>query len=225
MPVHITGSFPFPLHRALREKKYAQMFVEEGIFLFHPLAYYNRIEDINRKDKDEGEGRVVIEKSRPVLTLDQKSGKILSQKDEVGPVYFGTSSINPRYILCFSGPQVDIKYLSHKYGRYIISLSHPTKFVNEVAAYLENRLDLPKVMWLDCIQVRYDKDLLVSELPEPASEERIAMSYGQKGPIFSRECEYRLVLTLPFTGNKSPQEVRVELNKKLDYAEIIKDTK
>jgi len=53
MPVHITGSFPSPLHRALPEKKYAQMFVEQGIFQFRPLAYYNRIEDINRKDKDE----------------------------------------------------------------------------------------------------------------------------------------------------------------------------
>ena len=45
------------------------------------------------------------------------------------------------------------------------------------------------------------------------------MSYGQKDPKFSNDCEYRLVLTLPLT-TIPPIEIKIELQKKLEYAEI-----
>jgi len=222
MSVHIIGSFPSPLYRAFNKEEYAQRFVEQGIFQLRPLPYYCKIEDANRKDKDEGEGRVVISMDRPVLTLDQKSGKILSQTNEFGPVYFGTSSINPRYIQCFSGPQVNLEYLACQYGQHIVRINQPITLVDDVAAHLEQRLDLPSEMWVDCIQVRYDKDQSVSELPEPASQERIRMSYGQKDPRFSKDCEYRLVLTLPISISSCPVEIEVKLQKKLEYTEILR---
>jgi hypothetical protein len=221
MSVHIIGSFPHALYKGCDKEEYANLFLERGSFIMRPLSFFHEIEDTQRKDKGEGEGRVVIHMNRPVLTLDQKSGKTLSKTNEFGPVFFGTDSINPRYILCFSGPQVDVKHLASQYGGYVVCLSQPDKLVCDIASYLEQCPNMPDTMWLKCIQVRYDKDQLVSTLPEPASEERSEMSYRQKNPKFSSDYEYRLVLTLPLTANSLPPEIRVELHKRLGYAETV----
>ena len=97
----------------------------------------------------------------------------------------------------------------------------PYRLVCDVASYLEKCPRLPSEMWLKCVRVRYDKGQYVSELPEPDSEEMTSMSYGQKDPKSSGDCEYRLILTLPFTGNSSPPKIGVKLHKRLEYAEII----
>ncbi|MFH1032717.1 MAG: hypothetical protein V1767_09175 [Chloroflexota bacterium] len=185
----------------------------------HDLNFYHSIEDQNRKDKNEGEGKAVIFTNRPVLQLDKKSGKILSRTNEFGPVYFGTSSINPRYTLCFSGPEVNMKYLANHYG-YVIRIRQPDKLVYEIASYLKQYSNMPYTMWLECVQVKYDKGQQMSKLPPPASEERSKMSYGHKDPKFSNDCEYRLVLTLPLIKN-SPKEINIELRKELEYAEMV----
>ena len=65
--------------------EYARNFVEHGIFRLCPLSYYTKIESESRKDKGEGEGIVVVNMNRPVLTLDKKSRKILSQKMRLVP--------------------------------------------------------------------------------------------------------------------------------------------
>jgi len=163
-----------------------------------PLCYYRKIEDARRRDAGEGEGRVVYGTGR-----------------------FWTTSPNPHYILCFSGPHVDVGYLATKYYPYVIRLSQPNEFVRDAAAYLEKDADLADEMWLKCVQVRYDRDQPVESIPEPASEERTSMSYGQKAPRDSADCEYRLVLTLPMTSSWLPPEIGVELHKRLEYAEMV----
>ena len=220
--VHIIGKFPSPLYRAFDEKEYASSFIEQGIFQMLPLQHYCAIEDSNRIDRDEGSGKVVINEYRPVITLDPKSGKILSQTSDYGPVYFHTGSINPRYILCFSGPQVDIKHLARQYGRYVIRIKRPATLVSDVASFLERCQNLPSTNWLYCVKVRYDKGESVTELPEPASEERASMSYSQKDSRFSNDSEYRLVSTLTLTGDAPPSKIEVNLHKRLEYVELVR---
>ena len=220
MSLHVVGSFPSPLYKGFQKRKHARLFLEQGSFIMHSLSYYCGIEDPNRADKSEGEGKAVVLMNRPVLQLGQKSGKTLSSTSEFGPVYYGTTSINPRYILCFSGPEVDIEYLASQYGRYVLRLNQPDELVRDITSYLEKHPNMPDTMWLDCIQVRYDKGQLMSELPQPASEERLRMSYGQKDPKFSNDCEYRFVLTLPVPAN-SLEEIEIELQKKLEYGEMV----
>jgi len=219
--VHINGSFPCPLYRAFDKEEYACSFVEQGIFQLRLLSRYCAIEDEIRKDRDEGVGRLVINTNRPVVTIDKNSGDILSQTDEYGPVYFSTSAINHRYILCFSGPEVDLEYLASQYGKYVVCLNQPNELVSDIAHYLEQNPIVLGDTWLDCVQVRYDKGLLISELPEPASEERLSLSYAQKAPEFNRDCEYRLVLTPSFAGNSPKAEIKFELHKRLECAEIL----
>ncbi len=188
--------------------------------MMRSLSYYHGIEDQNRRDKSEGEGKSVIFMNRPVLQLDKETKKILSQTEEYGPVYFGTLSTNPRYILCLSGPEVNMKYLASQYGGCVVRLDQPNKLVCDIASYLKQYPNMPDTMWLDCIQVRYDKGQQINELPQLASEERLRMSYGQKDPTFSNDCEYRLVLTLPPT-TIPPIAINIELQKKLEYAKML----
>lgn len=181
-----------------------------------PLSYYREIEDSVRKDKDEGEGRVKVIRPRPVIHLDRKS-----VTQETGEVFFGTASINPAYILSFSGPHVDLNYLLAKGYRYVLRIDQPNTLVSEIGTCLERYPNMPDTMWLHCIQVRYDKDQLVEELPEPGSEERSMMSYGQKADRFHRDCEQRVVLRLPLSSDP-PKEIKVELQKRLEYVDIVR---
>lgn len=220
--IHIDGSFPSLLYRAFDKEEYAHSFVEQGIFQMRLLSEYCKFEDDNRKDKDEGEGKAVIEMYRPVVTFDKISMGFISQTDEYGPVNFGTGSINPNYILCFSGPQVDLKLLASKFGRYVVCIKQPNIFVSDIANYLEQYPIKPGVMRLDCVQVGYDKGLSVNTLPDPASMEMTRMSYGQKYPKDSEECEYRLVLVMQINGNTPKPEIMIKFHKRLAYAEFCK---
>ena len=225
MSVHIIGSFPRPLYKGFDKEEYANLFLEQGSFIMRPLSFFREIEDTQRKDKDEdeGEGRVVIFTDRPVLSFDQKSGKILSKTNEFGPVNFTTTSINPRYIFCFHGPRVDLKYITCRYQR-VLRIGQPNTLVRKIASCLGQYPNLPNEMWLECVQVRYDKNQSVRKLPEPAGKERAIMSYGQKEPKFSSDCEYRLALTLPLTTTSPPTIIIVELHKRLGCAEILATT-
>lgn len=221
MKVYVEGSFPSPFYRAFNEEKYARSFVEKGIFRMRRLKYYREIEDRRREDRGEGEGFVVFSMERPVYTLDQSSQKVISKRMQFGPVNRGILDAGLSYILCFSGPQVDIKHLACQYGRYVVRVDQPEALVCDISSYLEQYSNVGKNMWLDCVQVRYDKGQTVSALPDPVSHEWVRMSYGQKDPKFSSDCEYRLVLTLPFTVTRRPREIKGELNKRLEYAEIL----
>ncbi len=183
------------------------------------LSYYRGIEDQNRKDKSEGKGRAVGYSNRPVITFDQKSERFLGRTNEFGPVYVSVSS-PPPYILCFSGPQVDLSHLASQYGGYVVCIRQPSKLVCDIASYLEQSPELSSEMLLECIKVRYNRGQYIGKLPKPANHEFAMMSFGQKDPKFSSDCEYRLVLTLPLTTSP-PIEIKIELQKKLEYAEMV----
>jgi len=218
--VFVIGSFPSPLYKAFTEEDHARDFLERGILIMRPLIYFSETEDLKRKDKDEGEGRVKVVKPRPVVDLDPGSGQILSVRQVTGEVFFGTASTNPCYLYCFSGPQVDVDYLARKYGRYVLRVNQPDKLVSEIGSCLERYPDMPSTMWLHCIPVRYDKGQLVGELPEPGSEERLLMSCGQKADRDRHDCEYRLALRLPVPSSP-PKEIRVELRKRLENVDAV----
>jgi len=177
------------------------------------------MEDENRRDKDEGEARLELNGDRPVLTIEPASGQVLSKTMEYGRIQWGRSLSGPCYVLCFSGPAVDIKYLGQKYGRHIVRINKPDLLVNDIASYLEQYANLPYGKRLDCVQVRYNKDLPAPS--EPTDEEKEVLSYGQKAPKDSNDHEYRIVLMLPFTGYDPPEMINVQLHKKLQYAEIL----
>ena len=220
MNVYVTGSFPAPLFRALKEEQYARDFVEQGKFRLCCLDYYHKIEDEKKRDKSEGEGSFEILGPRPVVTIDQETMEVVSEKTEVGSIYRGIITVSPCYILCFSGPKVDIDYLREKHGQHVVRVNQPDLLVQDIKAYLEHGFALSNTMQLECVEVRYDKDQLLES--EPTEGEKDQLSYGQKYPCDAMDFEYRIVcaLTLPWVENL-PSQIDIELRKKLGYAEII----
>ena len=216
MSVRIIDSFPSPLYRAFDEEEYAQSFVEQGIFRLRSLLDYRTIENANRKDNNEGIGRAVVYGNRPVINLDNKS-----QTNEFGPIHISGVSGNSHYILCFSGPQVDRRRLASKYGEHVICISQPNTLVHDIASYLEQSPELHcDAMWLECVEVRYDKGQSIGKLSDLDIHELVTMPFGQKGSWDSSDCEYRLVLTL-LTIDSPPKEIRVKLCRRLEYAEFL----
>jgi hypothetical protein len=108
-------------------------------------------------------------------------------KIERGRVFSGYTTINPCYILCFHGPKVDLEYIRVRY-QYVVRLNQPNTLVKDIAGYLKNNSKIPNTGWLECIQISYDKDQLKEKEPDPASEEGLTMSYGQKDQRFSLDC-------------------------------------
>jgi hypothetical protein len=221
MSCYIQGSFDFPLYKGFKEKTHAESFISQGTIYLRPLSYYRTIEDQLRRDKDEGEGKLTALKSRPVISIDKESGKRTDTKQEIGPVYFSTSSINPRYILCFSGPDVNLEFLAFKYGNHILRINQPRSLVNDIVSYMEQHLTLYETIWLKCLKVRYDKGQMVEDFPEPASEERAELSYCQKSRESQEELESRLVVTISVGYDRYPTFIPIKLNKKLDYVEWV----
>ena len=222
MTIQISGSFPHPLYRGFDQEKHARSFLEEGSFFMRHLICYQNIEDPKRKDEDEGKGKCDYwMKDRPRVRIGKESGQILSCGVNPGLVHFHTQSLNPCYILCFHGPKVELDYLACQNRPYVVRVDKPDMLVCDIAAYLSGCHSLPNEMWLECVQVRYDRDQCVVRLPEPATQERLGMSYGQKSPKSSGDCEYRLVLTLPLTTPNPPQEIEIKLGKRLEYTEVV----
>lgn len=213
--IYISGSFPPTLYRAFKKEGDRRDFLERGNFVMRPLSYYREIEDSSRRDEDEGEGRVRVVRPRPVVSDDRKS-----VTHEIGEVFFGTASVNPVYILCFFGPEVDLNYLLAKGFRYGVRIDQPQTLVSEIGRYLDRQPYLPHTMWLHCIQVRYDKGEVVKELPEPGSEARLLMSCGQKANRFRGDCEYRIVLRLPVPSD-APRDIRIDLGRRLEYVATV----
>jgi hypothetical protein len=215
------GTFPSPLYRAYSNERFARDFFERGSFILHNLKYFCDLEDVNRRDTGEGEGKVELIAERPVLHFDKNSKRLLSTTSEIGPVHWGTAAINMFYILCFSGPHVDLNYLCHKYGKHILRIDEPNKLVAEISFFISNFNNLPNLMWLRCVKVRYDKGQLINNFPELDEDMKFDISYGQKYPSFSSDCEYRLVLEIPLTNMSLPAEIKAELGKSLDYVNIV----
>jgi len=152
---HEKDPFPCPLYRAFLFQNEANDFIEHGIVKLGNLTVYHNIEDKIRRDKSEGDGGVTFFADPP---------------NESVLIHYGTSSANVHYIYCFSGPRVDLNHLK-SFGSTVIRINQPNKFVCDITYQLEQHPKMYDVIMLDCVPVRYDKDLLVNNVPEQNSLE------------------------------------------------------
>ena len=216
------GPFPKLLYKAYEKEKYAKSFVEQGSFLLNIQEYYRNIEDLSRKDKDEGKGRIKYLGNRPVLTVDKKTGELLSERMESGPIDLYSSNLNPYYILCCSGPEVNLQHLKHSFGQYIVRILRPDLLVKDIACYLKKEQTMPNTLSIECLKVRYDKDLLAKG--EPNNQEKLLLSCSQKDASYQNDQEYRIVVRLDVISSY-PEDylkyIKINLNKSLKYAEIV----
>ena len=210
------GEFPSHLYRSFDKEEYAREFVEQGRFRIGLLEKYKQIESNgSRSDPDEGISCLQLEGNVSKVTLNSAGG-VKSVSKEPGYVDSEMTLINLKYILCCSGPDVDMNHLKEKYGEYIIRLNNPCSLAQEIASYFRDN-SIPIIGKPKWAKVRYDKGSISKE--QLTNEEHVRLSYSQKAPKFANDKEYRLVVIMSGVSSRG-NHITVDLGKKLDYIRV-----
>jgi hypothetical protein len=203
--------YPKYLLRVFSERNRAEDFLANGKFDIQLIQTYRDIQDENRQDKDEGEGRLKIRGDIPVIKIN-RDGNILSVNRQPGCYEYSHSHLNPTYIFCMAGPQVDSSHLVKKYGQFLVRINNPRALIEDVEDFFSNRA------WVELVECPYNKDEEVLMLP--SVDARVLLSQSQKNEKDSPDKEWRLIVTMiNLQDNENPYQVN--LNKKLDYVEWI----
>ncbi len=196
-------NFPQFLYRALDKRKYAEDFVKRGYFRLGLIDYYREIEDSSRQDKTERESNYLFpcEKS-----LCHAGGKIL------GPIY----------LLCTSGPNVDLMRLRSK-GQYIVKINDPKQFLYDLNAAKIEDLTIEITSKASFAKARYTKCQVDSI--DPDSIEAIRLDYTQKLPSDAKDDEYRyIIFTKQLLADDPPNHIFLNIGHRLKYAECFRLT-
>lgn len=191
---------PSFLYHAFSKQEYASDFIARGLFLMRLPEYYRKIEDTKRKDSTEGIGRF-----------------------KTGNTEHETLNLNCKYLLCCSGPEVDLNLLKCKFGAYIVKINDPLHFAQDVTSWLHNER-IPLMWDAAWKKVCYNKD---QALLEKFSKEQYAeFGYIQKDPKFSDEYEYRLIVitehnSVPRSGNPRGSKLQINIGQRLGYADHV----
>lgn len=216
------GDFPPTLYRVLKEEQHARAFADQGKIRFVNLQHCANTEDAMRRDATEGDGFIRF-KTDEMITVHIDPHTFEDKGQTVGPgvMNYSSSSLNPRFILCFSSPPGnDIDQLPSKFGSWVVKINDPRQLALDIHNHLEaqDQLDFP----LESARVRYDRGaLLDKQLPD---EERYLLPYAYKPPSFADEHEYRFILMTGMSDPPIPKEEEfweIDLGRRLDYVEVI----
>jgi hypothetical protein len=190
IPAKMDWGAPAYLYRAFSEEKYACEFMEEGKFRARHIMSYVKTENPNIAD--ENEGRALWE------TATGGGGAAISPF--------------PVYILCLAGPEVDLSHLRNRYGKYIVQINDPKRFVEDLAGSSA----LPAS--IHCVKVKYTDKHKLEQQPE--RDEKIRLTYSQKELRFARDCEYRIAVIASETGGGC-LGYSFNFQKRLEYVELL----
>jgi hypothetical protein len=210
------------LYRAFSKKEYAEDFIV-GKIRFGSLNYYRRIERDPRQDTTEGIGKARYKSNISSVKIDKQSGESL-EFEQPGLMNLKTNSPNSMYILSLSGSDIDLEYLSNKFGRYIVKISQLEKFKEDL-----NKAFPLRIFPIQFEKVQYNKGFVV-DIPEDDLSFYLKLSYAQKPEEYSQEKEYRYVAIvkepiLDEDGNNildSKQHIPIDIGKRLAYVDLLK---
>jgi hypothetical protein len=195
-----SDSPPF-LYRVLTERKFAEDFLTRGYFRLGLIDYYKKIEDPNRRDKNERESNYLF-------------------PCETGHCHAGGTFIGPIYLLCTHGPKADSCHVKSK-GEFLIKINDPERFLVDLDAAipLDSTIELIGKPSLE--KIRYTKGEVDSIDPE--SKEALRLDYSQKTPSDNRDDEYRYIFFArqPLKG-EPPEFIYFYLGRSLKYLELLK---
>ena len=208
------NQIPGILYRAFSNIEYARDFTEQGLFCMGTPDYYKNIEDQKRRDITEGTGHIKTPGDVDVITLNDQ-GKVTKVSTKPDIINHQAEHLNCKYLLCCSGPEVDIDYLEDNLGAYIVRINDPVRLTGDITDCLHAN-GIPVIGKPDWIKVRYDKGLFVEELFN--GYQLSELSFSQKEPGFSRENEYRLVVMMKSISD-CDDHLWIKMKCGLDYVE------
>lgn len=181
---------PSFLYRAFKEEDHANQFLK-GKIRFGLLDYYKNSEDESRRDPFEGESSTFL-----------------------GQLHLKGGLCNPVYLLCTSGPDVDLDYFRKKFGDFVVKIMNPGQFRDDISNIKAFVPDVNISGNCDFKKVEYTKD---QDQPIDVEETvRLRLYYCQKHSYFSPECEYRYVIKLKI-GDTSGNFISCNFQRSLDY--------
>lgn len=210
--------FPKVLYKAFSHKEHAISFCR-GKMRFSTLRYYKEMESDVRADSGEGLGEV--RRNGEQLIVDVKKQVIHSTPGIENLIV--NAADQDRFICCFSSPKNgDYSALTKKFGNYLVKINSPENLFYGIENSIRDDDNLQKNSpYLEGEFVRYDKGYYVDKLND---KEIIKLAWTQKSLAYAEEYEYRLQFYFSFSELiGSPQHYVVNLNKNLDYCEVIEN--
>jgi len=192
-------TIPPYLYKGFTKEIYAIDFLKEGKFRLGLLEYYKTIEDECRRDESEGKSESIVKRYLPDFTL-----------------YLKGTHINPLYLFCTSGPDVDLLYMKSKWP-FIVKISDPQKLKKSLDANKPLNTKMEIVGKCKIEKVRYTKGEVVEI--DPDSIEAVKLSYAQKPRSYEEQCEFRYIVTaLPPADHEPDMYLDYKLGYEIDYA-------
>lgn len=180
---------PPVLFRYFSQLEHARAFADGEIRLGN-LRVYKQQEAGARHDPNEGE----CEYSYPGV-VQQFSWNTVTDEVSDAPPTMGTitphaSDITPTFVCCLStlDPAVD-PVLLEKFGKVVVRLRNPTRFLNSLGEALRARDDAIGPM--ECGRVIYQG--LKSFQHEPTRDQVHGLTHFTKAPEYAQEAEYRVM--------------------------------
>ena len=208
----VSGRVDAPLYRAFRLPWFADCYVEHGEIFLGRLDHYRTVEDPAARDSAEATSQYAI----PLNVLgDSNSRERISFTMEVG---------HPVYILCASGPLVDLAFLRRTHGEHVVRIDDPMMLANEIERDLTmgGALTNRRVSW---VKVAYDQGSNSDH--DPLDPRELGRSYSQKDARFSSDCEYRLVYEILADArgfnprDTLPRYQSIRLGRRLTYCDCL----
>ncbi len=184
---------PQCLMRAFTEEAHLQSFLA-GDVLVRRAEAFRATEDLARRDKTEGEARLIVPGKGGV------------------DVHYGGSFHDPAYLLCCS--ECDAK--TANLGPWRATIKAPEALLSALSIAAAACVPGREVMVAALLRVRYTK---ATKSPEtPPSQERDWLMHAQKPQEFAVEREWRYVLVVSGGVPDSPTELRLRIEGMAAYA-------
>ena len=213
------GSYPTLVYRAFTQREYAEDFAVRGRFRVGNLRMYQRIEDSNRQDSTEGEGR--FQYWSGVTTVDFFQGSdATAVRQRPGYVNAHVELLHPIFVLSCATPHVDLAWFRRRFGSWVIKIEGPRRFAQEVSEYLQ-RLPHKFAGGVEGCFVKYYKGARLRR--NPSRIESVTLSYSQKSPAFCDEHEFRFVVTVMDVLSREFNQdyFTIDLGRRLEYVSIL----
>ncbi len=223
----VCGEFPEFCYKAFKCEEHAKQFIDSGIFRLNCLGYCRNIEDESRRDETEGSGCT----REPGIVTYYGYTQNLKEKPAIvqkpGYQEHQIKQLNTVYCFCTCLPNVNLSYMSEKYGEYIVKINKPRKLAEDINDYLVSK---GQKFLIEGCKVVYNKGQKLDR--ELTDNERLDLSYKQKPESFGPDCEFRIVaikfgqlckeeceyLTGQFEqADQDCRFIEVNLNKPLNY--------
>ena len=215
----VIGALPSRVFKAYKEEGHAQVFAEKGIIRLGQIRSYREIEDRARRDQNEGEGFLRVPDQITSMHFDAATLEPIHTSVSPGHLNYISTFINPTYLFCLSGEQVDLEYLRSTLGPHVVEIFDTPCFLQSFSNALTIEPITDRVgAFAETYEVAYNK----GEIRDAGNYgDNLLISLAQKPKGFTRECEWRIAVVMDRPNRVLPDAVFLNLTDSTSFARLL----